>query len=222
MLTTIPFAGFYYSVHDQECDDALNQYFQNENGDPNEPLVARAFDMIDWRAMQEKYARAYVENFASEFKIKCEFESMQSPREYNFGTDRIFATIEESEVRRIFAATKPETLAEVARERFTSRSGFISHYSPDIEDWGDVAEWDHNQVGTVLLAYANQESESGKEFDSWEEVSLMESDRDNGHIEQWLGESVRPACAEDFARLDKVYAYLRERERRHWTIRNGA
>ena len=39
-----------------------------------------------------------------DFKIKGEFDSLKSPREYNFATDRIFIKISENEIARIFEA----------------------------------------------------------------------------------------------------------------------
>lgn len=191
MLTTIPFAGFYDSVHDAELDDQLERTFSDRDSGchVNEKLVNHAFDAIDWAAVHLKYAQAYCENFAEEFKIKLKYESMSSPREYNFGTDRIFATISEREVRRIRKATGEEILRKFAADRFTSRSGFISHYSPDIDEWGGIAKWDHNQVGTLIAAYAEQETTTSDGFDSWAELSLMERDFGNGAFDQWVGET---------------------------------
>jgi hypothetical protein len=42
--------------------------------------------------------------------------------------------------------TSTDSLDQVAGERHTSRSGFISFYSPDWRTWGDVTNWDHNQL----------------------------------------------------------------------------
>ena len=103
-----------------------------------------------------------------------------SPREYNFTTDRIFIKLPAKEIRRIHKATEPEVLAEVAAEEFTSRSGFISFYSPDVESWGPLKTWDHNQRYCLLTAYARQE-EPG-----FAEASLVEDYNCNGDIDNWL------------------------------------
>ena len=39
---------------------------------------------------------------------------------------------------------------------FTSRDGFISHYSPDIDDWGQLRNWDHNQLYCMLEAWLEE------------------------------------------------------------------
>jgi hypothetical protein len=56
-----------------------------------------------------------------------------------------------------------ECLNKVIRERFTSRSGFISHYPNHISDWPRIEEWDHNHVGTVMAAYLGEEYPNAEE-----------------------------------------------------------
>ncbi len=183
MLTTIPFSGFYNSLHDSNCVEALRRTFENDCGEVREDIFYFAQDKIDWRYVHEKYAAAYAGHFADEFHIKMEFESMKSPREYNFSTDIIYCTIEPGEVQRVFAAVDKSILDEVARETFTSRSGFISFYNPDFSTWGAVTVWDHNQVGALISAYALQQN---PDFDQWGENDLMENAKCNGYIDNWL------------------------------------
>jgi len=209
MIARIPFAGFYHSVHDHELDDALNMMLSDESGNPNGPLIERAFDLVDWSQAHKDYAKAYAENFCHHFKIAGVFESMTSPREYNFETDRVWIEMTEAEARRILGETNDKNLRDQAREMFTSRSGFCSFYSPDIDTWGDIAEWDHNQLYCLLSAYAEQETDTSDGFDSWAELSLMESDRGNGEFENMV-------YNDKLERLCKISSYLRDRENRKW------
>lgn len=206
MLTIIPFSGFYESVHDEALDDALNQIFADDRGDPNDGLINRAFDYIKWHEVQIKYAEAYAEAFADEFEIKgAKFESMQSPREYNFTTDRIFMEVPQEEMQRIFDETPPMTLSDVAKEMFTSRSGFISFYSSDWRSWGPLPTWDHNQCFALIQAHVRMEHD---DFDCWAEFGLMERFRDNGYFEDWLFYG----ASSELVRLDRINTYLRHRE----------
>lgn len=207
MLTTISFSGFYNSVHDSNCEEDLRRTFANDCGEVREDIFYLAQDKVDWREVYEKYATNYAENFAYEFHIKMEFESMKSPREYNFSTDVIYCTIEPGEVQRIFAAVDKALLEEVARENFTSRSGFISFYDPDFSSWGAITEWDHNQVGALIRAYALQQN---PDFDQWGENGLMENAQCNGHIENWVFAS-NPA---PLNRLANINDYLNARAAR--------
>lgn len=220
MLTTVPFAGFYCSIHEDELDYTLERLFQDESGNPNEKLNARFAELIDWEKVFEPYAKDYVESFAEIFKIKLKWESM----EYNFGTDRLFAHITLKEVRRLrLHVVNEKSFREACRERFTSRSGFISSYSNDPDDWGPMKDWDHNQVGTLVQALADQEAAAGEfsssatEFNSDCELEIMEGARCNGMIEDWIWNAAKEGP--ELKRIDKVYTYLREREERKWKMR---
>lgn len=89
--------------------------------------------------------------------LGAKFEEMTSPREYNFTTDRIFCELSGRTVARLFRMSREDNHARLAaciRERFTSRDGFISHYSNRLADWLEkpLADWDHNELGTLLRA----------------------------------------------------------------------
>lgn len=211
MKTSIPFSGFYESLHDSEMDDTLNRMFSDRASGchSNDGLVNRAFEACDWQAVQVEYAQAYAENFAAQFGLKTlRFSELQSPREYNFTTDRIFCTIGRAELRRLRREVSRDTLAQVAAEYFTSRSGFYSYYSPDVSTWGKVDKWDLNQCGALLTALARDKSSDGT-FDHWAEHSLMESDRGNGCLDNMLDSNIK-----DIGRLYAVHEYLQMREAR--------
>lgn len=207
ITAAIPFSGFYYSAHDAEMDWALEQYFQHpETGDSLPGFVSRAWGHIDWPEAQTAYARAYAENFAHSLKISgAEFDAMESPREYNFTTDRVFMRLPLREVYRIRRETPGAMLAAVAAEMFTSRPGFASFYSPKVADWGAISAWDHNKILALLTAYARHVL-----GDDWSESDLMESERCNSGLEEMLAR----AGDDEFKRLARAYAYLRTRHDR--------
>lgn len=87
--------------------------------------------------------------------LRLTFADMTSPKYYNFETDRVFANIPVSVIRKLWRISKDDshaTLTRVAKARHSSRSGFISHYESDWRDWGAVAQWDCNQLQTLLIA----------------------------------------------------------------------
>jgi hypothetical protein len=204
MITTIPFGGFYESIHSYEVDRAEEDAFQNENGDPNAGLSSRLYWLINYRQLYTSYAEAYASEFAIKTGIKLKFESMSSPREYNFATDRIFCTISREEVRRLKREVDPEALAALAKRKFTSRDGFASFYSPDIESWGSVDGWDHNQLGTLI--------EASMEDDPEEDIAYEMNS--NGDIDNWIDESVPVEKRPERDRLYRIHNYLRHREER--------
>lgn len=209
-LTTIPFSGFYCSLHDDELDETLDRMFSDRDTGcrVNYNLAARAAAAMKWRNVHEDYAKEYVDDFGRAMRLDLEFESLDSPRDYAFETDRIFCHITDDSLRKALKETPRETLAEVARKRHTSRSGFVSFYDPNIDNWpADVTEWDPNQIGTLMCAVAEDHTSSG--WDQYEEYYLMEDTRGNGIVESILWEHcpVMP-------RLTKVHEYLEARAKR--------
>lgn len=204
MLITLPFSGFYGSFHDAYIDGWLRSLFlDKETGCyENERLLGAAYSAVMWGDVHRQYAEAYCRSFAHEYKLNLSFESLQSPKYYNFETDRIFAEVSEDEVGRLFAEVDHEDLAVVAKKRFTSCAGFISFYDPDWRAWGDILDWDYNQLGTLLLAWLMKED---PDFDQYAEVSLME----HAQGEDWLSQG------KEMGRLLRIHDYLQDRAQRH-------
>lgn len=205
MLTTIPFSGFYNSLHDSEIDQTIERMFSDRDTGciTNDGIAHRLWQSCQFKQVHEKYAKAYCEAFADEFEIAIQFESMQSPREYNFTTDVIFANIEMPELRKILAKVDRNELADLVRQTFTSCDGFISFYSNDLDSWGDVSEWDHNQCGTLLQCLA------GSDFDQWREYDLVSDFSSCGRLDNWVCDATP-----NINRLFKIHNYLESRAAR--------
>ena len=173
MLTTLPFSGFYNSEWSDELDSVENNFIENEaeNDDSlDESEISSIVDKCRQYGTQMQYvAQEYVDYFNEKFKgefgidLGLRFESLKSPREYNFSTDIIYAYIDEEVVRRLLDDLEDSKLADMIRERFTSCDGFISFYPNRIEEWKEkpLEEWDYNEVGTILEAYGAQ----GEDFE---------------------------------------------------------
>ena len=92
-LTTIPFSGFYESIHSQELDRALGDMVTDSSGcrPISERLGNDIWDGIHWGDAMRAYAVAYSKRFAGllreEYGIEVTWESISSPREYNFTTE---------------------------------------------------------------------------------------------------------------------------------------
>ena len=211
--TTIPFSGFYHSVHCDIFDHEISELFSNDHGDPYDCLVSRAFEDANWKGIHKAYAKEYSELFAEAFEFKTlSFQDLVSPQYYNFTTDRIFCTIDQEEVKEIYSKVSKEDLEEKIREKFTSRSGFISHYTNSLGSWGlDICSWDHNQVGTLIEVYVeglnngsfSQRDEGDLVFSSYTPVYEILEPIFSNHIE-------------NIERLYKIYDYLRYRDDRQW------
>jgi hypothetical protein len=172
----LPFPEFYDSILSQELDHVESQeceyfeeYRQDEDGiAENQKLTAQEYADILYRhtsydiahhAIARRYCEAldHILSERFEFSLRLEFEEMTSPREYNFATDRIFAAAPIKTLAKLFAMSHRDghkILAAAIKERFTSRSGFISHYRSDLDSWLEkpLRDWDHNETGTLLRA----------------------------------------------------------------------
>lgn len=202
----LPFSGFYESLHDWEMDRALDSMFSDDSGCAvNSALYQRGWNGVDWAQVRLAYSQSYVDSFAAEFHIESmRFADTESPREYNFTTDRIFAKVSAEEVAHMFLKTRPDLLSKIATERHSSRSGFVSFYSPDWQSWGPVSEWDVNQLKTLLLAYLETQ---GEEWHSGRCHELCEDWEGNGLVSGWIYEAMTP----DARRALRLSDYLRSR-----------
>ena len=152
-LCVLPFSGFYHSPHSEAIDSQEEQLFSFDYGKVHDSLYEHYWKHMDYEELYKKYAESYVEAISELTELELEFDGLSSPREYNFTTDRIFASISRKSLAEVVRAVRGERLKKMAKEMFTSRSGFISYYSPDVSEWGRVEDWDHNQILCALQAY---------------------------------------------------------------------
>ena len=202
MLSTIPFSGFCETIHDNAIDRAIESLFENDRGDCYSDLINHFYgsDCIDFEEVRSEYAKDYTLKFAIATKLQLTFDELNSPKEYNFTTDRIFVNITEESVRKLFAAVDKDILRQLIKEKFTSRSGFISYYSSDLNEWPeDVTEWDPNQIGTLISVAVD-----------FDEEKYMEDLSGSGEVDNW----VYSALKNDGIRLSNIASYLRTREER--------
>lgn len=210
LLSTIPFLGFYESIHDQGLDRALDSLCDDDRGEViSEELRSRLFDLVDWKEAHKNYAMEYAKSFAHNFNLDLKFESLQSPKYYNYSTDRVFITISLKEVKRIYKLVNKTMLRSYIVGNFSSYSGFCSSYPSNLDDWSkDLKTWDHNEIGTLLAVYAKQESL--RDFDLYEEYEVLDSANE-------VASSVLYASftnSQKASKLLNIARYLRQRQER--------
>ncbi len=120
------------------------------------------FDTLNHAAAYRAIAKDYAEAFNHVLKdafgrdLKLTFEEMTSPRFYNYETDRIFCRMPARSAQWLLAYSKRvdghARLSSLIEERHSSRSGFVSFYSADSDDWcaKPLAQWDHNELSNAL------------------------------------------------------------------------
>ena len=177
---------------DSEFEQAVENEIERQQEDWPEPLhitdhglSSLLFDSIRWSLCHNAMARdwcAAANSFlgdlftekrmvreypwhkakTSAWSVGLKFEEMTSPREYNFETDRLFATVPDAFVRKLWRLSKVDDharLQAMIAEHFTSRDGFASFYPNTLAAWpSDPMTWDHNELGTLLLAMIDLET----------------------------------------------------------------
>ncbi len=171
MNIIIPFTGFYESLWssgiESEETSFVENYLEEHPGASN--VSAAVWKCANYQRAYLEVAKAYAQAFQDWINKECqtditfEWDELTSPKEYNFTTDRIFCKISDVDVLKLVGLVSWGEIADAAKETFTSRDGFASFYSPDIDTWGDVATWDHNQLGCLLSAVVDNTGE-----DDWE------------------------------------------------------
>ena len=173
--STIPFDGFYNSFIDADIEHQIDQQIEWDTDiyDLNEHEQQILWDnYLDinrsyfYNQIAEDYTNFYIDAVNERLKgftLKAKFNLLTSPREYNFETDRIFIEIEENHcidfIKYIIKNYKKE-LDNKIKERFTSRSGFISIYENNLQSWtNNYKEWDHNQISICFEIFDLEEEE---------------------------------------------------------------
>jgi hypothetical protein len=184
-IATIPFQGFYDSLYshaiDSEMENSIDYYYKEyELTEAQRDTLANGYLEKNTSEFYYNVSKDYAESFIYEIEretglsLNARFESMESPKEYNFQTDRLFIELPEASavafVNYILANHKEE-LEKLIAQRFTSRSGFISHYDNTLEAWGDPSEWDYNQLGTCFEIFEYLEDEIYDSYNIYESIS---------------------------------------------------
>ena len=179
--STIPFDGFYNSFISADIEHQIGQqiewdcdiYDLNVN---EEKILWDSYLSVNrsyfYNQIAKDYTNFYIDDLNAKlnyaypdhgFTLNAKFSFLTSPREYNFETDRIFIDIEKDHaidfIKYIIKHYKKE-LEEKIKQRFTSRSGYWSHYKNGLDLWTqDYSEWDHNQIGTCFELFDLEEED---------------------------------------------------------------
>ncbi len=210
------FHGFYESIFDPERDfigyeteltlSEKKEYYPEVF---NEGVTEEFFDNHFWECLTNRGAamEAVSENICEALKdidpigvIKAiEYETVVSPKYYNFSNDSINCKITfDQAVLQKYINDNIEAFTKYIEERYTSRDGFRSWHSNDVEDWKNLDNLGEHSTGSVLqfvfineyedeaymeLYYASDISTSFRDhigFDSEKMITLFESRSQKG------------------------------------------
>lgn len=149
------FPGFYNTIFEPCEDDEI--YSFNQENDKNLCYDDFRWDYDDYR---RRLATTFVESFESEFQeiipAEIKYQSISSPAYYNFSNDSINIEVELDFPRFMeIVNEKKEDIREYILVNYTSRDGFNSFHSNNVDVWCDpeyVLEFIQHRVGALMEA----------------------------------------------------------------------
>ncbi len=152
------FPGFYNTHLEPSEDLEVYSYNQEHDTDLN-------YDDFDWyyEDYRERVAKAFVECFERNFQdvmpAEINYQSISSPTYYNFSNDTINIEVDLDFPRFMeIVNEKKEEIREYILQNYTSRDGFMSYHSNNVDDWCDpeyVLEFIQHRVGALMEALSS-------------------------------------------------------------------
>lgn len=126
----LPFQGFYESIYDMHIDNTIEYYLYALEGEQLEK-AQDTFYMMEYdatrKAICKHYIKAYEQVFYDEFNIDLNltFNSLTSPKFYNFESDRLFVNIDHEAFKQVINLLDDEVIQKTLSEKYKTQSGFI-------------------------------------------------------------------------------------------------
>ena len=173
------FNGFYNTLFEDLIDNATDnaiEWYNEQNG------TELNYDDFDFNFVLIKNeicrdAVLKVEDKLNEIGINCtiNFDTLISPREYNFDNDSINININFKKFSRVIEILEQnyDSFSQYIKDNYTSCSGFISSHSSYASDWmEDLRENGENEAHKVgaVLDFILQEIEEYKPDDLYYEL----------------------------------------------------
>ena len=155
------FNGFYNSIFEADGEESEIEHINEEREKIDlEPID---YDDCEWdyKEYNLRVSHKCVEvidealNDILDMDMKITFESLQSPKYYNFSTDSINVEIEIDNLDVIleYLEKEKENFAKYIKERYTSCDGFMSFQPNDSNVWIEELKEEHDlghKLGSVL------------------------------------------------------------------------
>ena len=113
---SLAFGGFYHSEHSENIEIKAESYGYD-------------WEDVDYKNTYINYCNSYLNKLSEELEINLKFIQLDSPREYNFTTDKIVCSISNKDFKALLNTYDTKELFNYIEEQSKSRSGFTSFYS---------------------------------------------------------------------------------------------
>jgi len=144
MEIQIEFGGF-YGYHEEYIDCKIEQF--NDSVIYEDEIID--YNNVDWDATFKEYAKNWLWRFNNISNLDLEFISVNSPKFYNFRTDRIIANVPNECADKMLQYTKMEDFKQYANGQLTSHNGYVSFFD-NIDDLVIKAYKSDNDMALLL------------------------------------------------------------------------
>ena len=174
------FSGFYNSIFDpsdsyieSETDltkEEYQEYYENlcMAGVSQEFFNENFYDCLDYasgyKGASEYICNALIDLEHANIIQEIRYEKLVSPKFYNFSTDSIDCEITYDDEKMMqYLRDNKEAFDKYLTETYTSRDGFSSSYSNDIDIWMNEENHGEHEVGSILeFIIRNEEGEDAE------------------------------------------------------------
>ena len=118
--TTVNFGGFYNSIHSDILDTYIEDYGYN-------------WENVDYISTYKEYSKSYIKVLNNILDTNIIFKALNSPKFYNYSTDKINVELSKKDILKLFKYVKDEELKQevfnIIKEASTSRDGYVAFYN---------------------------------------------------------------------------------------------
>jgi len=113
----IDFGGFYHSIHSELIDDRI-EYFEIDE------------DKVNYKETYNSYCIEFIDSINDMLELDLKFIQIDSPKFYNYSTDKIEAEINENDFNKLKDTyLNSNEFIDYVNENSKSYDGFISFYN---------------------------------------------------------------------------------------------
>lgn len=149
MEIQIDFGGF-YCFHEEYIDCRIEQF--NDSITYEDEIID--YDNVDWNATFKSYAENWLHYFNHYCDLTLDFVGIDSPRYYNYRTDKIIAYVEKHDENNLMKIIDNDEFYHWANPQLQDSSGFISYYD-GIDDLIARAKKDDDDKAILLGMVCN-------------------------------------------------------------------
>lgn len=175
------FSGFYGTFFDGESEEESEIEHINDERE-SKGLEPIEYGDIEWdyETYREEYAKNItntIDNRLGEegFDVSIKYQELVSPKSYNYSNDSINIELTFNPIQvKEYLLDNVDEFDEYLKEHYTSRSGFYSSHSNNVDEWLSIFDKDEHKIGAIFdFILRNEDFDESELYDETERVSSI-------------------------------------------------